>query len=663
MFCPVCRSEYADDWKVCPRDAATLLLSQFIGKYRIDQLLGAGGMGAVYRAYNPDTSSSVAIKILHGGSAGNDASRQRFQREANSVAALKTQHVVSIYDFGADQTGMLYLVMEYLEGHSLRDEITPMPNSMPLPRVNFVVDQALRGLAAAHKAAIVHRDLKPENLFIADTDDGEVVKVLDFGIARMQRGDTPNLTNSGALMGTPAYMAPEQVAGNRGMVGRHSDVYAMGVIIYELCTGMSPFHGDTLSEVLSNILSRQFKSLRELRPDLPPAIIDLVDAALAEDPAKRFGSAHDLREAWLKAWAQLPSEIRYAPVPESIKREPKEGDRAPDIGMATDIPSAATQLPRPAVGAMATPTPTPSSHSPATTDLRGGGNASFDDRRSVTPGPVVVDTRSEPAKKSKAWLFAVAGLVAVGLAVGIVMMSGGSGDKDKNDKTDKNDDRVVNNPPAIDAGTTVAHVTPDAQVAPPAAPDAAPPAVVPAGMVLIAGKTFEAGTPKAMAKQNPSYARPLQQVTVASFYLDITEVAAPDGRPLVGLTFAQAKAKCEEAGKRLPTSDEWELAARDGTLDPKQAALKSATRTTPEAVKSHPADMTQSGVYDLLGNVSEWTATPWPKKKGAMVVRGSGVAFAPTAGFLASIHARFDQPANKGDPVIGFRCAQDVPAK
>ncbi|MCA9678613.1 MAG: serine/threonine protein kinase, partial [Myxococcales bacterium] len=315
MFCPVCRSDYADDWKVCPKDAAYLLRSQFVGKYRIDQLLGAGGMGAVYKAYNPDTQSTVAVKLMHGGAAAADASRQRFQREAASVAALSTRHVVSIYDFGSELDGTLYLVMEYLQGHTLRDEIAPPPAAVPLPRVNFLFDQALRGLGVAHRAGIVHRDLKPENLFVADTDDGEVVKVLDFGIARVQRGDTPNLTNSGALMGTPAYMAPEQVAGNRGQVGAHSDVYAMGVILYELFTGASPFHAETLSEVLSKILSRTFVPLAQVRPDLPAAVCELVERTLADDPADRFASADALREAWGAAWAQLPAAVRTQPVP------------------------------------------------------------------------------------------------------------------------------------------------------------------------------------------------------------------------------------------------------------------------------------------------------------------------------------------------------------
>jgi len=653
VYCPVCRSEYAEDWKVCPKDAASLLTSQYVGKYRMDQLLGAGGMGAVYRAYNPDTASSVAIKLLHGGTGANDAARARFQREASSVAALSTRHVVSIYDFGADRDGTLYLVMEYLNGHSLRAEIAPIPNAMPLPRVNFVIDQTLRGLAAAHKVGIVHRDLKPENLFVADTDDGEVVKVLDFGIARMQRADTPNLTSSGALMGTPAYMAPEQVAGNRGMVDRHSDVYAMGVIIYELATGTSPFHAETLSEVLSKILTRTYTPLAQLRPDLPPGILQLVESALSDDPAQRFGSAVELREAWVKAWSQLPPELRDAPVPALPKPEKSGKHRAPDFGLATDVPSAPTQLPRAAVAAAAA-TPSSRDRSAPTADIRegSGASASFDDRRSVTPGPVVVDAASTThVRRSNPMLWVVGGVVVAGAIAAVVVLRGGGDDAEPRAAVAPDAGAAITKlQTPIDAGAIA--ITPDATVTP-------PPVATPPGMVRIAGQTLDVGTPAGLAKNNPNAAA-IKSVTLAPFFLDEAEFAGPDGQPLVGLSWDDALGKCAALGKRLPTADEWELAARDGTLDPRKAALKTKTRAQPAPIKTHPDDRTRAGVYDLLGNVSEWTATDWPKKRGHKIVRGSGVAFAPTAGFLASIHARFSQPADKGDPVVGFRCAQDI---
>jgi serine/threonine-protein kinase len=610
-------------------------------------------MGAVFKAYNPDTQSTVAIKLMHGGAQANDAARQRFQREAASVAGLRTRHVVGLYDFGADVDGTLYLVMEYMQGHALRAEIAPMPNALPLPRVNFIIDQALRGLGAAHRAGIVHRDLKPENLFVADTDDGEVIKVLDFGIARVQRGDTPNLTHSGALMGTPAYMAPEQVAGNRGQVGRHSDVYAMGVILYEMLTGISPFHADTLSEVLSRILSRTFAPLAQVRPDLPFAVSQLVDRALADDPAQRFGSADQLREAWNAAWAQLPGDIRHAPVPLSPLKAAAAASEpaAPGAGFATDVPSAPTS------GRIANATPARTGEALAATAAVTPPPPSFDPARSVTPGPVVVENRqpTESARRSKAPLFAVLGLAVVGGGVAAVLLVGG---KDKGETPAPQ--------PAVDpsarldvADAAVVAPTPAVDAAPATAPAPAPAIDVKEGMVRFAGGTFEMGVDPAKYKKIPGV-EALHAVTVAPFFLDKTEAAGGDGMPITKVTWTAAKEHCEKAGKRLPTAAEWDLAARSGRLA--DANLLDKGRGGAEKVGSHPGDCTPDGVCDLLGNVMEWTADDWGKgaPAGSKVVRGASYTVAPTAGWYASIHARLPLAPDTADGEVGFRCAADA---
>ena len=612
MFCPVCRSDYADDWKVCPKDAATLLRSASVGKYRIDRLLGVGGMGAVFEAHNPDTQSQVALKLMHGQAAANDAARQRFQREAAAVAALRTRHVVSIYDFGADADGTMYLVMEYLQGHTLRAEIRPAPDAMVLPRVNFVVEQALRGLGAAHRAGIVHRDLKPENLFLADTDDGEVVKILDFGIARVSRGDTPNLTHSGALMGTPAYMAPEQVAGNRGQIGPHSDVYAIGVITYELLTGISPFAADTLSEVLSKILSRTFVPLAEARPDLPAALARVVDRCLADDPAARFASADALREAWAAAWAELPAEVRTATVPTF-------GKRAAAAGGALAATAAAAPVTATAPTAHAAPVAT----SPSVR----------------TPPPVVVDSRSEPPRSRRPVVAIGGGVVAIGVATAVALGVG-------------RDDRDA--PAAApDAAPRLAAI----DAAPPTPPDAP---AVPADMVRFAGGSFTMGVAPGAYKKNPSL-DPAHEVTVAPFLLDKLE-ATRDGErlPLASIAWADADAHCRARGRRLPTAAEWDFAARAAPLDATGAALLARGRRGAVEVGTHPGDCTPEGVCDLLGNVMEWTADDWPGKPDHKVVRGASWAVAPDAGWYATIHARVPVPPTTTDPEIGFRCAADA---
>jgi serine/threonine-protein kinase len=220
--------------------------------------------------------------------------RARFQREAAAAAALRTTHVVKVYDFGTEEDGTLYLVMELLDGHPLRDEIAAGPDFMDLARVHMVMDGALKGLAAAHRAGIVHRDLKPENIFVADTDDGEVPKVLDFGIARVRTRDS-DLTRTGSLMGTASYMAPEQIAANFGEIGPWSDVYAMGGILYEMLAGSAAFGGDTITDVLQRVLRGDVVPLPTVRPGLPDAVYAFVARCMSTIPTERPRDAEDMR--------------------------------------------------------------------------------------------------------------------------------------------------------------------------------------------------------------------------------------------------------------------------------------------------------------------------------------------------------------------------------
>jgi len=344
-YCPACGSEYPDGWKRCPTDEAELLTSRNVGKYRVDGLLGAGGMGAVYRAFNPDTRSPVAIKVLHGEASATEASRTRFQREAASIAALTTRHLVNVYDFGSDAGGRMFLVMELLEGHNLRPEIDK-DNGMPIPRINLVLEGALRGLGAAHKKGIVHRDLKPENIFIAQTEDGEVAKVLDFGIAQVQSKDSSVITKEGALMGTPSYMAPEQVGGNRGEIGAWTDVYAMGVIAYEMLTGLSPFDDQSVTAIFTRVLTRDFKPLRDIRPDLPQPVLALIDCAMSDHYDNRFADANAFREAWVAAYRAFDPSVAEMPVPPFRRtadtRQIRGGGGGPDAMLATEYPDAGT---------------------------------------------------------------------------------------------------------------------------------------------------------------------------------------------------------------------------------------------------------------------------------------------------------------------------------
>ncbi|MDX2093189.1 MAG: serine/threonine-protein kinase [Kofleriaceae bacterium] len=306
MFCPTCHAELPANRRACPTDGATLLRSSQIGKYTILAPLGMGGMGAVYRAINPDTKGEVAIKLMHDEAARLEPMRARFKREAAAIAKLKTSHVVKVYDFGAESDGTLYLVMELIEGHALRAEIQAPPNAMELARVQFVIDGVLKGLSAAHRAGIVHRDLKPENIVLAKTDDGELPQIIDFGIARIESPEgalrSGGVTRPGMVMGTLVYMAPEQLEGTVSQVGKWSDVYAVGAMMFEMFTGKTQVKDGTHVEVVVQHRRRQHPKLEELRPDLPPALCEVVGRCLEVDLTKRPQDADEMRAALAEVW-------------------------------------------------------------------------------------------------------------------------------------------------------------------------------------------------------------------------------------------------------------------------------------------------------------------------------------------------------------------------
>ena len=266
------------------------------GRYRIVAPIGSGAMGSVYRAEHVQISKVMAIKLLHRDVEQNAESVARFHREAEAASRLNHPNTVHVFDFGRTKSGSLYLVMEYVDGEDL-SKVIEREGPMPFGRVASLIAQVAGSVADAHLAGIIHRDLKPENVVVAQTREGQVAKVLDFGLAKLFQGTVESqVTSSGTIVGTPYYMSPEQIQGQE-LDGR-SDVYALGAIMYECVVGKPPFEAPNPVGVLSKHLSEEPLPPSTRSPLSVPAEADqIIMRCLEKDPARRYQSADDLRRA------------------------------------------------------------------------------------------------------------------------------------------------------------------------------------------------------------------------------------------------------------------------------------------------------------------------------------------------------------------------------
>ena len=275
-------------------------VGQTIGNYNITAKLGEGGMGTVFLAEHPVIGSKVALKAIHPQYARDADIVSRFMNEAKSVNQIGHDHIVDITDFGNTPDGDFYFIMEYLEGRSLADAIAKDGLFAPERALNIAA-QIADALNSSHEHGVVHRDLKPENIFLILRDQiPDFVKVLDFGLAKLTYPEQPLTHNTGAgsVMGTPFYMAPEQCEGKADLDHR-TDVYALGVIMFEMLTGMVPFGGRKYAEILIKQITVQPPAARSIRPALSPALDLILFRALAKDPAMRFQTMAEFREALL----------------------------------------------------------------------------------------------------------------------------------------------------------------------------------------------------------------------------------------------------------------------------------------------------------------------------------------------------------------------------
>lgn len=314
LHCPKCGRQYSADFEICPEDQSPLQADATVAgavpvdpllghtlddKYRLEEQLGIGGMGTVYRARHVLIDRAVAVKVLNPRFVEDEAARTRFRREAKAAGRLQHSNAVTVTDFGESPDGYVYLVMELLEGRTLRD-VLAKEAPLDVARSVSLMLQISAAVAAAHEAGIIHRDLKPANIFVVQRADlPAMVKVLDFGIAKLaaetlDEEDYLTLTQVGAMIGTPRYMSPEQCDG--ADLSPAADVYSLGCILYEMLAGTVPFSGSTPLAIAMKHTAEAPRSPRDFVATIPPALEQVVLHALEKQPQDRPANAAEFRK-------------------------------------------------------------------------------------------------------------------------------------------------------------------------------------------------------------------------------------------------------------------------------------------------------------------------------------------------------------------------------
>jgi eukaryotic-like serine/threonine-protein kinase len=644
---------FAEKRRSQPKPPDPMLGRSIDGRYRIDSLIGAGGMGTVYRATRVLIGDEVAIKILHQDPSDANSS-ERFRREAQAAARLKHPNAVSIYDFGISMDGLQYLVMELVEGESLRETLSHGP--LDFATAAEVISQVSAALDEAHRRHIIHRDIKPDNILLHSSAGGLRVKVLDFGIAKLRDETANHLTQTGSVMGTPHYMSPEQCLGEE--LDHRADIYSVGIVLYEMLCGRVPFNSPVSTAVVVQHVSQPPPSLRSINPAVPEAAEEVVLHAIQKNRNARPLTAGALAQEFVVALGGRQISVSdYANLPQAgssvaWKREVNEEtvERRPTASDQSDLPKT-VYLASPALGVPAGRR-TNGEHAGVTANMK----------------------RAVPVKYVSA---AAIGLSAVALLIFVVWQRSGEITKKTN--------------------STISVVGPT-EPTPAAAPSSAPAKPerppTPAGMVPIVGKQFVMGSDEGDPDANPAHA-----VNIKSFYLDIYEVTCEDykrfldktGRPapttwtngayppgtakqpVTGVTWDDADAYARAVGKRLPLEEEWEFAARGpgGLVYPWGHTWRAECANAGNQGKglvnvgSYDCD-SPFGVQDLIGNAWEWTASDWKPypggnlatrpKGGEKVIRGgsweSGTTYA-----TATYRSGYKGVGSK----TGFRCAMDMP--
>ena len=538
--------------------------------YVVEGRLGAGGFAVVFQVRDVHLKRKLAVKLLSPDVIASHSVLERFRREAETVAQLSHPHIVKLHFIG-QKDDLVYLVMEMIDGGSLADRLQ-REQMLPIDDAARIFGEVASALAHAHKRGVVHRDIKPQNVLL-DSESGRAL-VTDFGIART--AESGSLTATGMVVGTPAYLSPEQVTGEPS--DHRADIYALGVMAYEMLAGRAPFTGPTPTAVLMKRLGGPPEPLRSIRKEIPAALEELVDACLATNPDERIQNAADIARAV-------------------------------------------------------------TGHSPVS-----GAHTTSVRRQLATQG----------RKRSKFATLALAAAIILTAGAGAYLLTTSDG---------------------------AAGRTPSAQAYP-----------VDSGMVLIPAGAYPIGS-----DTGPAIVRPARQVQLPAFGIEATEVtvadfhrylqarslpapwtAMPDSTlPVTGVLYAEAVNYCTwryPPDGRLPREEEWEAAARGaqgrhypwGNAWNANAANAGARRSGPAPVGSYPEGRTPEGIHDLVGNVWEWTASPYraygdTTPSDLYVIRGGGynalerVSTATFRGGMPAVSSRENLAAT------GFRCV--MPAR
>ncbi len=665
-----------------------LIGTLFEGKYKIESKIGEGGMGAVYRATHIFMERPVAIKFLHGDRTTDTAAIERFKVEARAAGRIQHPHATAVSDFGVTSDNTFYLVMEYLEGRSLRERIKT-EGALPLDETVRIIAQTCDAVEAAHKRGIVHRDLKPDNIFLQREENTETVKVLDFGIAKLTQGNAnAGLTSTGMIVGTPYYMSPEQCQGDQ--LDHCADIYSLGVIIFEMVTGKLPFTADSPLSIVLKHVSEPPPSPRKFNPNLPETVEAVILKALSKRRQDRQQSAMQLAEELGKAVGLNVNVHRKTGVlseentgstqdMDAGTKENKPGrgtQRINERGASTEvIADADTEISVKKAGA--------APKSARKTALIGSRPASGDEVESET-----VEYRGGQINTTSSKTPIYAGIGALLLV--IVLVVGYFA-------TRKSPDPIIQDP--ILNGNNGGQTT-----------GGEPEGLI--QMVSIPGGTFIMGRDPGT---DPNFDRPIRsnetpgnEVTVASFSLGKYEVTnaqyavfvketghtppsgwngtefpkGADNLPVTSITWQDAVDFCKWLSKkegrtyRLPTEEEWEFAARgpDGnlfpwgpTFEPNRANSKELGETL-LSVKSDSLkrDSSPFGVIGMAGNVSEWTSSDYkpyrgnttdkPKAPGNKVMRGGNYK---SDNWATPATIRVELSPDSSAVVLGFRVARD----